>query len=93
MFALVGSIVLSIINAGVMILLAKRMRIGWTITFFTHIVLWIPYSWLTGQWGFLGLAIVHAIVAVKGRRDWTAESEGARTEDQLRNLDMESEAW
>jgi hypothetical protein len=72
LFLMLGSIVLSIINAGVMIALSKHLRWGWLVTTFAHIFLWIPYSILSDQWGFLGLALVHAYIGYKGYREWSA---------------------
>jgi hypothetical protein len=61
----VGSVVLAIVNVGVMWAIAHQWRYAWHSNLGLQL-LWLPYDYLTGQYGLLGLGFIITFVSLKG---------------------------
>jgi hypothetical protein len=61
----VGSVALAIINIGVMWAMAHQWRYAWHSNLALQL-LWLPYDYLTSQYGLLGLGTVITFVSLKG---------------------------
>src|SRR6202000_259392 len=60
-----GSVVLAIVNVGVMWAMAHQWRYAWHSNLALQL-LWLPYDYLTSQVGLLGLGIIITFVSLKG---------------------------
>lgn len=60
-----GSVVLAIVNVGVMWAMAHQWRYAWHSNLALQL-LWLPYDYLTSQYGLLGLGVVITFVSLKG---------------------------
>ena len=60
-----GSVVLALVNIGVMWGMAHRWRYAWHGNLGLQL-LWLPYDFVTRQYGLLGLGAVMTIVSIKG---------------------------
>lgn len=61
----VGSVVLALVNVVVMWGMAKRWRYAWHGNLGLQL-LWLPYDFITRQYGLLGLGAVMTVVSIKG---------------------------
>lgn len=61
----VGSVVLALVNVVVMWGMAKRWRYAWHGNLGLQL-LWLPYDFITNQYGLLGLGAVMTVVSIKG---------------------------
>jgi hypothetical protein len=61
----VGSVVLAIVNVGVMWAMAHQWRYAWHSNLALQL-LWLPYDYVTSQVGLLGLGIIITFVSLKG---------------------------
>jgi hypothetical protein len=61
----VGSVVLAIVNVGVMWAMAHQWRYAWHCNLALQL-LWLPYDYVTSQVGLLGLGIIITFVSLKG---------------------------
>jgi len=61
----VGSIILAIVNVGVMWAMAHQWRYAWHSNLGLQL-LWLPYDYLTSQYGLLGLGVIITFVSLKG---------------------------
>ena len=61
----VGSVVLALVNIGVMWGMAHRWRYAWHGNLGLQL-LWLPYDFITRQYGLLGLGAVMTVVSIKG---------------------------
>jgi hypothetical protein len=61
----VGSVALAIVNVGVMWAMAHQWRYAWHSNLALQL-LWLPYDYLTGQYGLLGLGVIITFVSLKG---------------------------
>jgi hypothetical protein len=60
-----GSVVLAIVNVGVMWAMAHQWRYAWHSNLALQL-LWLPYDYLTSQYGLLGLGVIITFVSLKG---------------------------
>jgi len=60
-----GSVVLAIVNVGVMWAMAHQWRYAWHSNLGLQL-LWLPYDYLTSQYGLLGLGVIITFVSLKG---------------------------
>jgi len=60
-----GSVVLALVNIGVMWGMAHRWRYAWHGNLGLQL-LWLPYDFVTRQYGLLGLGAVMTVVSIKG---------------------------
>ena len=61
----VGSVVLALVNVVVMWGMAHRWRYAWHGNLGLQL-LWLPYDFITSQYGLLGLGAVMTVVSIKG---------------------------
>jgi hypothetical protein len=61
----VGSVVLALVNVAVMWGMARRWRYAWHGNLGLQL-LWLPYDFITRQYGLLGLGAVMTVVSIKG---------------------------
>jgi hypothetical protein len=61
----VGSVVLALVNIAVMWGMAHRWRYAWHGNLGLQL-LWLPYDFITRQYGLLGLGAVMTVVSIKG---------------------------
>lgn len=61
----VGSVVLALVNIVVMWGMAHRWRYAWHGNLGLQL-LWLPYDFITNQYGLLGLGAVMTVVSIKG---------------------------
>jgi hypothetical protein len=60
-----GSVVLALVNVAVMWGMAHRWRYAWHGNLGLQL-LWLPYDYITRQYGLLGLGAVMTVVSIKG---------------------------
>lgn len=74
----IGSVVISILEIVCLWMVAKRYRSGWIINVAVN-TLWIPYDFITQQYGFIGLSVVYYYIAYIG---WKHFHEGGTSNAQ-----------
>ncbi len=67
------SYLLAIVGITGIFFVGKKSPMGW-IVLFVNECLWITYSLLSKQYGFLIMAIAYMIVYTKSYREWTSNS-------------------
>lgn len=80
----VGSVVLAVINVGVMWAMAHRWRFAWHGNLGLQLA-WLPYDFLTRQYGLLALGAVMTFVSIKAIIVGATVKEGAPVRSQPRH--------
>jgi nicotinamide riboside transporter PnuC len=60
-------------------LLTRKNRWGFAVAFVKECV-WVPYGYVTRQYGFVASGILFAVVAARGYLAWSARSSDAHDE-------------